>query len=59
MPVRPDWPVSHPFSLAFSLALYLRDGLAFFVRKIEIAQDVSFCKSRPDKEKKIFYFFDE
>jgi len=52
MPVRPDLPVlSLLNSLAFSLALYLRDGFAVFVRKIEIAQGVSFYKPRPDKEK--------
>ena len=39
------------------MCLRIGGGFAIFVRKIEIAQGVSFYKCRPGKEKKNFIFF--
>jgi len=38
------------------MCLRIGGGFAIFVRKIEIAQGVSFYKYRPEKEKKFFIF---
>jgi len=42
---------------SFLMCLHSGGGFAIFVRKIEIAQGVSFYKFGPDKEKKFFIFF--
>ena len=38
------------------MCLHIGDGIAVFVRKIEIFRGVICCKSRPGMEKKIFIF---